>query len=191
MIKEKDQEDKGNILLNITATTTLEELAVIVSEYLKSKGIEIILVGGACVSIYSKNAYISGDLDLITYQEGKKIKQYLEEAGFRFTTAKYFTHNNTKFIIEFVNPPIAVGNEPVTNFHLHKIELGEIKLLTSTDTVKDRLSAYYYWEDTQSLEQALLVCKETDINIKEIQRWSEKEKMLDKFKIFLNKYKVL
>lgn len=36
---------------------SLEELAGFVSEELRKRGIDTILVGGACVTIYSKNRY--------------------------------------------------------------------------------------------------------------------------------------
>jgi hypothetical protein len=165
---------------------SLEDLVIVIGEFLKTKGVDIILVGGACVTIYSKNAYISGDLDLITYHDGKKVKQYLAELGFEFTASKYFVHKNTDYIVEFVNPPISIGNEPVHEFHNHKTSLGEIKLLTATDTVKDRLSAYYHWNDEQSLEQALLVVKEVDVDFENIRLWSEREAMTHKFQIFMN-----
>ena len=46
---------------------TLKELAGYVSEGLRTRGIETILVGGACVTIYSENRYQSFDLDYVTY----------------------------------------------------------------------------------------------------------------------------
>jgi predicted nucleotidyltransferase len=51
---------------------TLEGLAGFVSEGLRERGIDAILVGGACVTIYSKNRYQSYDLDYITYEDMKK-----------------------------------------------------------------------------------------------------------------------
>ena len=44
---------------------TEEELWKFVATHLKSKGIDTVLVGGAVVSIYTKGAFESGDLDLI------------------------------------------------------------------------------------------------------------------------------
>jgi len=41
--------------------------------------------------------------------------------------------------------------------------------------VKDRLAAYYHWDDNQGLEQALLVAKYNTVNLKEILAWSEQE----------------
>jgi hypothetical protein len=38
---------------------TLKELAGFVSEELRKRGIDTVLVGGACVTIYSENRYLS------------------------------------------------------------------------------------------------------------------------------------
>jgi|GEM_PF-4859020 len=51
---------------------------------------------------------------------------------------------------------------------------GVLRLLSPTDCVKDRLAAYYRWNDRQSLQQAILVARMCDINLDEIERWSIK-----------------
>ncbi len=62
-----------------------------------------------------------------------------------------------------------------------------LKLLSPTDCIKDRLAAFYHWNDIQSLDQAILVAKGNKIDLKEIERWSINEGMIDKFKIFKSK----
>ena len=92
---------------------TLKELAGYVSEELRKRGIETILVGGACVTIYSENRYQSYDLDYITYEDMKKVKKALQELGFH-EKARYYYHEGCQWIVEFVSPPIAVGTVPVS-----------------------------------------------------------------------------
>lgn len=41
------------------------ELAALVAETLKTEGIDMVLSGGSCVSIYSSEKYVSKDLDFI------------------------------------------------------------------------------------------------------------------------------
>lgn len=48
------------------------ELAAYVATHLRSKGIEVVLSGGACVSIYSSRKYVSMDLDLINVRFAKR-----------------------------------------------------------------------------------------------------------------------
>lgn len=53
----------------------IKDLACFVYELLKNNGIDAVLVGGACVSIYSQNQYQSYDLDFVTYEELKHIEK--------------------------------------------------------------------------------------------------------------------
>ena len=50
----------------ITADTTLEEIATLVSEALESAGIPAVLSGGGAVSHYSHNEYMTTDLDFVS-----------------------------------------------------------------------------------------------------------------------------
>lgn len=42
-------------------------LAGLISAHLRKYKIDAVLVGGACVSIYSRNEYFSYDLDYVTF----------------------------------------------------------------------------------------------------------------------------
>ena len=50
--------------------------------------------------------------------------------------------------------------------------------------VDNRLSAFYYWRDRQSLQQALWVAKSHPHDIEDIKRWSSREAMDEKFAEF-------
>ena len=147
----------------------LKSLAFIISEALKNSDIDAVLVGGACVSIYSENRYQSYDLDFVTYQELQNVEKALAPFGFR-RQGRCFTHEQCPYMIDFVNPPIAVGNQPIHKFEELKTSNGSLRLLNPTDCVKDRLSAYFYWNDFQSLEQAVLVAKHHPIDISKVQK---------------------
>lgn len=165
----------------------MENLAAIVSEKLNDSKIDNILVGGGCASIYSVNQYQSYDLDYITYENIKKVEKALRELGFS-RKGKYFTHPNCKYIIEFISPPVAIGHESIKKFQYHKTSLGVIKMLTPTDSIKDRLASFYHWNDRQSLDQALMIYRENAsvIDLKNIKNWSTKEKYIEKYNIFYN-----
>lgn len=70
---------------------SLKELAGYVSEKLRKRGIETILVGGACATIYSENRYQPYDLDYFTYEDMRKVKKALLEMGF-IEKARSFEH---------------------------------------------------------------------------------------------------
>jgi hypothetical protein len=164
---------------------TLKALAIFVSDHLTKNGIEAILTGGACVSIYTDNTYVSSDLDfvLLSYEKRDKIIKIMGEAGF-YLKDKHFQHSDTNFFIEFLSPPASIGDEPVKEISVIEEEGRLLKLLSPTDCVKDRLAAFYDWNDRQSLEQALLVCKSNPVDLREIERWSKKELMTKKFNFF-------
>ena len=162
----------------------LKNLACLIYETLKSSGINAVLVGGACVSIYSKNRYQSYDLDFVTYEELNAIEKVLEKLGFK-RTGRSFSHAKCLYLLDFVNPPIAIGHEPIRHFEMLSTRAGSLQLLTPTDSVKDRLASYFYWNDEQALEQALLVAKNHKIDLKDLKRWAKKEGFLSLLKPFL------
>jgi hypothetical protein len=167
----------------------IKELAAIVSEKLREKDIDAILVGGACVSIYTTNKYASFDLDFVSHALLKNITQTLSELGFKRESSRYFIRADCPFFIEFVSPPAAIGNEPVTVKKEMKTRFGTIILLSPTDCVKDRLAAFYHWNDPQALEQAVMVAKAQKINLKEVKFWSEREGHKEKYAVFLKRFK--
>ncbi len=169
---------------------TMPELASFICTALSRKGIEVVLSGGSCVEIYSRGNYTSLDIDLINRYNDTffKIKSVMEDLGFE-ENGKYFVYKNTSYFIEFPSGPLGVGDAPVKTVEKLTTRYGTLKLLTATDCIKDRLAAYYHWDDEQSLTQAIWVAQQNKVNINEIKKWSEQEKCLDKFNIFINSLK--
>lgn len=155
---------------------TIGELAAFVCTHLKNNGINVVLSGGACVSLFTENEYQSFDLDFIenVVTSRKKIREVLQKIGF-IEEHRYYKHPDTKFFLEFPPGPLSIGDEPVREIIEKEFSTGVLKLLSPTDCVKDRLAAYYHWNDRQSLQQAILVAQTCDIDLDEIERWSIKE----------------
>lgn len=160
----------------------IKELAALISEKLRGEGVDSILVGGACVSIYTNNKYKSFDLDFVTHAVIKEVTTLLAELGFQRESSRHFIRHDCPFFIEFVAPPAAVGKEPLKGEKKLKTKFGTIVLMTPTDSVKDRLAAYYHWNDQQALEQAIMVAESQKINFHEVKRWSEKEGHIGKYR---------
>ena len=167
---------------------TQAELAAFVQSHLETKGIIVILSGGAAVAIYSVNEYVSADIDLVdVFRVGRKrINVAMREIGFS-EKQRYFIHPGTKHLVEFPPGPLAVGDEPIKNVNKIKFSTGILKVISATDCVKDRLAAYYYWKDQQSLNQAVLVARHNRIRVREIEAWSRTTDNMEEFKIFHNK----
>jgi hypothetical protein len=164
------------------------ELAAYVQDSLQSEGIQVVLSGGSAVSFYSSDKYVSKDLDLIntSFSRRSKIKAVMEKLGFH-DQGRYFIHPETAFFIEFPDGPLSVGEEPVKEISEFALSTGTLRVLSPTDCVKDRLCAFYFWNDLQGLEQAILVTKNQQVDLKEIRRWSKVEGKEKEYKVFTSK----
>lgn len=165
---------------------TIARLAAVVADRLRREGIEVVLSGGACVAIYSRNRYLSFDLDFVLRENVKRsrLRSALAPLGF-VESGRHFRHPETPFIVEFLLPPLSVGQEPVREVCDKRLGRLMFRLLSPTDCVKDRLAAFYHWNDRPSLEQAILVCRDTAVDLEEVERWSVAEGMREKFSAFL------
>jgi hypothetical protein len=104
---------------------------------------------------------------------------------FGFTPhGRHFVHPDTVFFVEFPTGPLMVGNQRVQHVFERKTLAGQLRLLSPTDCVKDRLAAFYHWNDRQSLEQAVLVAKAQKTDLGDIRRWSLAERQEQKFLLF-------
>lgn len=110
----------------------------------------------------------------------------MEKLGFN-EHGRYFIHPETEFFVEFPKGPLSVGEEPVKQISEFDLATGRLRILSPTDCVKDRLCAFYFWNDMQGLEQALLVAKDQQVDLKEIKRWSKVEGKEKECKYFLDK----
>jgi len=155
---------------------SIGELAAFISSHLKRNGIEVVLSGGSCVSIYTENKYASLDLDFIEFGSvsRRKLKRILGEIGF-YEKNRYFINIETDIFLDFPSGPLSIGEEPIREISTLKFLTGELRIISPTDCVKDRLAAYYHWGDGQSLEQAVLVAKNNKVDLEELERWSNKE----------------
>lgn len=166
-------------------TISIKDLAALTCTKLNDNDIDAVLVGGACVSIYTKGKYVSYDLDFVSHTSLKVISSVMSDIGFRREGSRHFMKKDCPFYIEFVAPPLSIGSEPVKLRKKITSGLGELVLLTPTDSVKDRLAAFYHWNDLQALEQAVLVAKAQKVSLREIRRWSDTEGHAEKYRIFL------
>jgi hypothetical protein len=162
----------------------IKDLAALVSITLKENGIDAFFNDTATTEIYTKNRYLSSDLDFVSYASLKEIIPVMKKIGFMRESSRHFVRKDCPFFIEFVSPPASIGSMPVKKRGEIETGHGVLVLFTPTDCVKDRLAAYYHWNDPQSLEQALMVAREQEVNLREIRQWSIKEGYEEKHKIF-------
>jgi hypothetical protein len=167
---------------------TQVELAAYIQDALQAEGIHVVLSGGSAVSFYSSNKYVSKDLDLINtnFARRSKIKSVMERLRFD-EQGRYFVNPATEFFVEFPNGPLSVGEEPVKEISQFALATGTLRVVSATDCVKDRLCAFYFWNDQQGLAQAVLVAQSQNVDLEEIMRWSKVEDKEQEYEIFKSK----
>ena len=171
---------------------TIKNLASIIGKQLNKYDIDAVLTGGACVTVFSRNMYVSSDLDFVssaTEDMPRVVKKAMEEIGFSRSAEGYFRNPDYPYFIEFISSPLAVGKEPPKKVIKMKTKMGSFRLLSPTDCVKDRLAAYFHWDDLQSLKQAVMVAANQRVDLKELRRWSKAEGHPDKHNDFLKQLK--
>ena len=172
------------------AGMSAEEVAGLVCQAVAEAGITVTLTGGACVTIWSTGLYVSHDPDFV--EEGpvprRQIQAALEPLGFA-PSGRHFVHPDTPFFVEFPTGPLMVGNERVERVSERATSAGRLRLLTPTDCVKDRLAAFFHWNDRQALKQALLVANIQQVDVDDIRHWSHSEGHADSYAQFEKRLK--
>ncbi len=161
------------------------EFAAEIVKQLKLHNITCVLVGGSCVSIYTNEKYVSDDLDFISPYSQSSITKALEEIGFR-KDGRYFIHDNSNFYVEFPSGPLSIGNRiSVKSEGVQKVSGVEVHMFSPTQSVMDRLAAWYHWKDRRSLFQAIAIAKNNDVDLLEIEKWSEEERESELYQKFI------
>lgn len=162
----------------ITGETTMQELAVLVSQALERAGVTATLSGGGAVSMYSDNEYQSRDLDFVSSERLKVISDALMPLGFRRVgKARQFEHPDTQWYVEFPPGPLAFGETVIAadEASVLETEYGLLRIITPTQSVMDRIAAYVYWQDNQSLDQAVMVASRQDVDWSALYEWAKRD----------------
>ena len=149
----------------ISESTTIEEVAVLVSETLSEAGITAVLSGGGAVQIYSSGLYVSRDLDFVSPAPIREIAKAVRGLGFEATLGRHFVHPTCSFTLEFPPWPLALGSELVREWSGRRVAHGVIQMVSPTQCVMDRLAAFYFWKDRQALDQAIAVARAHPIDL--------------------------
>lgn len=177
--------------MKISKKMSRKTFAAVVVQQLEKHGISCVLVGGACVSLYTNEKHASKDLDFISPYSQQAISTALAEIGFQ-KEGRYFFHPLSKLYVEFPTGPVAIGNQiPVKPEGHIKVRNTTISMYSPTQCVMDRLAAWFHWNDRRSLIHALWVCEKHPINLEKIKRWAAKESASEKMEVFVQEFKKL
>ncbi len=158
-------------------TVNEEEFWKFVAWHLALNDINSVLVGGAVVSIYSRGAYRSGDIDLVEplLTKESEIKSIMVSLGFQRIN-RHYVHPRCKHLyIEFVSAPVSIGDDYRIIPDEKIVEGKSLKLLSPSDCIKDRLASYIHFNARECLDQAILVAKNQPFNLDQVRIWCENE----------------
>ena len=97
--------------------------------------------------------------------------------GFQPSKSRYYKHPECPHLfLEFPKGPVEIGDEfPITPDEL-EVEGRTLRLLSPTDSVKDRLAGYIHWQSRANFDQAVLICRrQADrIDLKAVRSWCER-----------------
>ena len=86
-----------------------------------------------------------------------------------------YVHARAPFWIEFPRGPLAIGGD----LQIEPCVLGKpgrsSLALSPSDSCRDRLAAFYHWNDLQSLAVAIEIAARHDLDLRLIRRWSAAE----------------
>jgi hypothetical protein len=172
--------------VKLDARSTLPAVAVAVGAALTRHGMRAVLTGGACASLYTRGEFQSRDVDFILTGPATQaaLDGALASLGFVRAGDRY-VHPRVPFHVEFPRGPLAIGGDyqirPITRAGGG----GRVLTLSATDSCRDRLAAFYHWNDRQSLRVAARIALVQRIDLRRVGRWSAAEGFAERFDEFL------
>jgi hypothetical protein len=158
------------------ACCTVEELWRFVAVHLERRGIGVVLVGGAVVSVYTEGAYRSGDLDFVREEFfAEDLPAAMSEIGFEKEGRHYRHPECGHLFVEFVSGPVGIGADRRIEPAKVTTRGTTIKLLSPTDSVRDRLAGFIHFGSRDYLDQAVMVAVAREIDWRTVERWCRGE----------------
>jgi hypothetical protein len=172
--------------VRLGARSSLVEVATAVGDALRRAGIRAVLTGGACASLYSGGAVSSLDVDFVLTSPCKvaDLDSALATLGFRRERDRY-VHPRARYFVEFPRGPLGVGEDFRVRPVWRSRRAAKLLALSPTDACRDRLAAFYHWNDRQSLAAAVAVAARNRVVLGKIRSWSRSEGNGEGFATFL------
>lgn len=171
----------------ITEHSSLTDVAFAVCTALSRVGVTAVLTGGSAATFYAPEAYQSVDLDfIITLRGDDGGAGALRSLGFELH-GQFYRHPKTRFTLDFPRGPLAVGDDLITRWSTVRRGAEVLQVLSPTDSCRDRLASFLFWNDFSGLEQALAVfrAQRRKISLKVIREWCARERQPEKFGLFV------
>ena len=162
--------------MTLGATSTLAAVVAAVGGALRRARIRAVLTGGACASLHNGGASSSFDLDFVIQSAvtQTQLDAALSSVGYRRDKDRY-VHRSCPFWVEFPPGPLGLGSDAEVRPREITVGRRRILALSATDSCRDRLAAFYHWNDAQSLKAAVAIARRQPVDLALIARWSHRE----------------
>jgi hypothetical protein len=172
--------------LKIAARSSLADVAIAVGDTLRRAGIRAVLTGGACAHLYSAGEYASIDADFILGESYPiaELDRSMATLGFRRHRDRY-VHPATRLFVELPAGPLGIGEDFAIRPVWKVRRKARALVLSATDSCRDRLAAFYHWNDRQALAAAVAIAVHHRISIARVRAWSADESHLEGFEVFV------
>ena len=173
--------------MKVSGGDSLRDVALVVCTALHRGGIEAVLTGGSAATVYAPHAYQSHDIDFVVtfHAPESNARDILAALGYR-VVHDHYEHADNELILEFPEGPLAVGRELIQEWDTLRERGMLLHIIKPTDSCRDRLAGFLFWNDRGSLDQAVAVAKarrrEVDLDV--IRRWCRSEGKADAFREF-------
>lgn len=169
----------------ISQDTPLREIAFIVCTALDGIGVTAVLTGGAAATIWSGGQHQSHDCDFVIkfHEAGAPAEAVLLDLGY-VESGGVYRHRNNPFTLEFPPGPLSVGDTLITTWDTLRENERLLHILSSTDSCRDRLAAFFHWADYSSLKVAVAIAKLGGVNLDAVRQWSLNESTDERYAQF-------
>jgi hypothetical protein len=144
-----------------------------------------VLTGGSAATYYAPESYQSDDADFIIIfsSDPRGAGDAIKELGYREIGGTYHHAKNT-FTVEFPPGPLAIGSDVIRTYETVRRGDEILYVLSRTDCVRDRLAAFYFFNDRSALAAAVAVAGGGAVDLTAIHQWSLKEGQAERFAEF-------
>ena len=172
--------------MKLSKRSSLVDVAVATGDALRRAGIRAVLTGGACANLYSGGAYQSSDADFVLAgrHSTSDVDRALSTLGFAREGDRY-VHRLISFFVEFPTGPLGIGRDLRIRPVWRSRRAAKTLSLSATDACRDRLAAFYFWNDRQSLAAAVAIAVCHHVAFAKIRTWSQSEGHAEGYIVFL------
>lgn len=130
------------------ATRTLYFSAMLAAE---AGNLDVVVVGGSAIEIYTEGAYVSGDIDLVGPRE--ELARTLTTWGFE-RSGRVWSHRDWRLTLDLVGPRYNGRSDRTRSVNT---PYGPVRLAAPEDLIVKRMVSAVYWKVPADLDDAVLL----------------------------------